>query len=169
MDELKYWLLIGILSNHGISAQKAWDIPYQLKSRLDKAYHSKLSISELDKLNQEQVIELYKYPYNLHRFNNKMAIYSHQLVTEVNEAYQRAGEELLPVDNNQQLITNVANLPGMSVRKARHFLVYLTALDSEYSITEKEYLQYTKDCPQLVEKFETNIAIFKQVEYNNHK
>lgn len=162
MDELKYGLLIGILSNHGISSQKAWDIPNQLGNRLKNKYG--LSIINLDKLSIEDVIELYNHPTKLHRFNNKMAMYARNLIKDVNEMYGGDLNLLFPVDNNLKLIDNVSKLPGMSEKKAKHLLVYLCALDKSYTITKDEYLQYTKDCPQLVERFEENITILRRIQ-----
>lgn len=162
MEELKYGLLIGILSNHGISSQKAWDVPNQLSKRLYNKYG--LSLAELDKLSIEDVMELYNYPTKLHRFNNKMAMYARNLIKGVNEMYEGDFKRLFPVDNNLKLIDNVSKLPGMSEKKAKHLLVYLCALDKSYTITNDEYLQYTKDCPQLVERFEENITILKRIQ-----
>lgn len=160
MNELKYGLLIGILSNHGISAQKAWLLPSVLKDRLNVKY--KIGLDSLDTLSIDQVVELYIFPDKIHRFNNKMAVYVHDLIAVFNNQYNGDFDLLFPHDN-AMIINNVSHLPGMSIKKAKHLIVYLCAIDDSYTITEHEYREYTKDCLQLVERFDENLQFLKLV------
>lgn len=167
MNEIKYGLLIGILSNHGISAAKAWTLPSVLKDRIKELDSNLNSLSQLDCLSVEQVIGLYNQSPKLHRFNNKMAIYAHQLIEVVNAQYHADFDLLLPTDDNNRLISNVSSLPGMSLKKARHLLVYLVQIDNRYQITDEQYKLFTADCPQLVEKFDANLDILYRCQQSN--
>lgn len=160
MNELKYGLLIGILSNHGISAQKAWVLPSILKYRMMSVY--KIGLDSIDTLSIDQIVDLYVSPAKIHRFNNKMAVYVHDLVATFKSEYNGDFDLLFPHDN-AKIISNVSQLPGMSIKKAKHLIIYLCAIDDSYTVSKNEYQEYTKDCLQLVERFDENLQILKLV------
>lgn len=158
MDELKYGLMLGILANNGISASKAWSLPSELQLRLTTIDSNLTSLSQLDQLTSSQVIELFNQEPKLHRFNNKIGLYAYEIVVIINSDYTRDFNLLLPLDH-ASLIQNVSSLPGMSEKKARHLLVYLAAIDTRYQLSTSEYIEYTKDCNQLIEKFDDNLGL----------
>lgn len=160
MDIKQRYLLIGILANHGISASKAWQVPSELKARMNEKYN--LDITKINSLNLDQVISLFENPLKLHRFNKKIAMYIYNSFEYINEVYDDDMNLLLPIGDNLKLIDNLQKLPGMSKKKAAHYLVYLCAIDSRYVITNEEFELYTKDCEALVNKFDENLSILSK-------
>lgn len=166
MSELKYGLLIGILANHGIDAKRAWELPAALKMRGQDSYGADFRLSNISEISLDELIWLLEKPTKLHRFNNKISMYINQSAIQINQNFNGDIDKLFIKGDNKRLIRNVQELPGMSEKKAKHLLVYLCALDSNYQLKAEEHTQYTQDCMALIKKFDRNLKLLNEVNIN---
>ena len=81
--------LIAVLMDHGMKAEKAWEMPFELKLRLGHLNTKKIAI-----IKEERLIELFNKTPKLHRFPNVMALRVKKACCLLMEKYEGMAENL---------------------------------------------------------------------------
>ena len=68
IDRDDFAFLIGVISDYGVSALRAWSLPYELKRRLGTLSSKKISM-----MSESQLEQVLRHPSNLHRFPKQIA------------------------------------------------------------------------------------------------
>ncbi len=85
--------LIGVIADYGMPASRVWELPYNLRKRLN-ALGIKFSSQDIAKIKDRKIIKIFTTKPNLHRFPKMTALYIKKACIVVNQTYNGKAENI---------------------------------------------------------------------------
>ncbi|SFG98500.1 hypothetical protein [Sporolactobacillus nakayamae] len=133
VEKDSFALLVAVIADQSVKSELAWNLPYELSTRIGINYLNPEWIIQ----NIETVQETIKKKPALHRFPKKIADYIFSLSSIIHEKYQSADQLLNCSLDYHTFVSAIKEVSGISDKKA-NFLFLILVLDFNHPFINKE-------------------------------
>ncbi len=136
--------LIGVISDYGMPASRVWELPYNLKNRLN-AQKIKFTAQAIAKIKDSEFAKIFTREPNLHRFPNTTALYIKKACIIVIQNYNGKAENIWNnrPDSNE-LKDRLYQFKGIGQKKA-NMAVKMLIKDFRNKISDKQEIDIAAD------------------------